>query len=463
VNSSRIARTRLGKAPVLGLSCTVLCLLLIYFRPVLEYFISGQVFLTTEVPQTLYIVTITLAMLGFLVTSTVTHLRSLRHGLVFLLAIMGVTCLSGVIAKSSLAEAMPVLHSLVGTWMTFVIFRFACETRRGSVAISAVLAGCAAVNSMVGLWGVATKRTLFNASADLVGTGSFGYDAVTGRSGGIAGENYVGMYDVPALIAGLFLMRHRRWRPAGIALSALSSAAIIVSLSRGSILSALTAAMLFIWLTMKRSRSAPWLLVLLLAAVYAGAGYIGDQDNAPAGMPLANSTGYRFAAEGLTNESRLAIWRKYFDDVITDNPVFGMGGGYIQFQALMDRRVPHNSFLDILVEYGSVGLLLYLGAFAAIVAAWVRCRGRSPSVLPDLLFCCFCGMTVSIVTLSNPLARPLWAVAGAIVGVRRWIGAAPASPLFRPKCASVPPPGWEQAARLPAAGQRPGLFAPSSR
>jgi len=355
-----------------------------------------------------------------------------------------------------LAEAMPVFHSLVGTWLTFVIFRFACETRRGTAAITTVLVACAAINSLVGLWGVATKRTLFDLGADVVGTGSFGYDAATGRSGGIAGENYVGMYDVPALIAGLCLMRYRRWRVAGTALAAFSSAAIIVSLSRGSILSALTAALLFIALSMKRTRSGPWLVVILLVAVYAGAGYIGDQDNAPAGMALANSAGYRFAAEGLTNESRLAIWRKYFEDVMTDHAVFGMGGGYIQFQALMDRRVPHNSFLDILVEYGSVGLLLYAGAFAMIVRTWARCRGKSAAHFPDLLFCCFCGMTVSILTLSNPMARPLWALAGATVGVRRWIRAEAVSPLSRQGNASrVRPAYWPQTGGQPAVDERP--------
>jgi O-antigen ligase len=312
-----------------------------------------------------------------------------------------------------------------------VIFRFACETRRGTVVITTVLVVCATINSVVGLWGVATKRTLFNLGADVVGTGSFGYDSVTGRSGGIAGENYVGMYDVPALIAGLCLMRNRRWRVAGAALSSLSSAAIVVSLSRGSILSGLTAALLFVALSMKRTRSGPWLVVVLLVAVYVGAGYIGDQGNAPAGMAVANSAEYRFAAEGLTNEFRLVIWRKYFDDVMTDNAFLGLGGGYIQGQALMDRRVPHNSFLDILVEYGCLGLGIYLSAFSLVVKTWARCRKRSPDTLADVLFCCFCGMTVSIITLSSPLARPLWAVGGALLGLRLWARTKAVRPLFR--------------------------------
>jgi O-antigen ligase len=417
-------------------------LLLVYFRPLLEYFLSGQIFVTSQVPQTLYIVTISLAALAFLLKFSVTRLRSLMYPLLFLLAAVGVTCLSDLVAEVPFAETILPLHSLIGTWLTFVTFRFACETRRGAVAITTVLVVCATINSLVGLWGVATRRTLLNLGAEVVGSATFGYDAVTGRSGGIAGENSVGMYDLPALIAGLCLMRNRRWRPVGIALASVSSAAIVVSLSRSSILSGLAAALFFIAVGTKRTPSALWLVVILLVAVYFGAGYISEQADAPTGMAATNSTGYRFSADGLTSEARLAIWQGYFEDVMAANAFLGMGGGYISGRSSMNRMIPHNSFLDILVEYGCLGLLLYMSAFALIIKTWARCRGRSPDILPDMLFSCFCGMTVSIITLSNPLARPLWAVAGAVLGVRRWVGAKALLPLARLGNVSSVPSGY---------------------
>jgi O-antigen ligase len=427
--SIQVARADPRRTSTSGLVCTALALLLLYFRPLLELFVSGQIAVTSQATQTLYITTVSLAALAFVLESKVGRLRRVGYPVLFLMVAVGVTCLCGFASAVPLAATIASLHSLIGTWLTFVIFRFACETRRGAVAITVLLVVCAMINSVVGLWGVATKRTLFDVGADVVGTGSFGYDRATGRSGGIAGENYVGMYDVPALVAGLCLIPVRRWRLAGMSLAALSSAAIVVSLSRTSMCSGLTAALLFIAISMKRTRSALRLAVIILVAVYVGASYITEQIDMVPGMSAANSTGYRFTAEGLTNESRLEIWHGYFDEVMADNAILGMGGGYLTDQLSMSRRLPHNSLLDMLVEYGCLGLLLYICAFALVIRHWARCRGSSHHILPDLLFCCFCGMTVSIMTLSNPLARPLWAVAGAVVGVRRWAEVEPLSVL----------------------------------
>jgi O-antigen ligase len=178
--------------------------------------------------------------------------------------------------------------------------------------------------------------------------------------------------------------------------------------------------------TMTRKRSAILLVAVPLIAVYFGVGYINEQQTLHAGGPLMHSTGYRFSTEGIGNEDRLLFW-KYYLGVAANNPIIGKGSGYILSQFSAGINVPHNSFLDIQVEYGCVGLILYFGVFALVARTWIRYRKKFSSVLPDLLFSCFCGITVSLMTLSNPLARLQWAVAGGVSGVCLWAGRRPRS------------------------------------
>jgi O-antigen ligase len=79
---------------------------------------------------------------------------------------------------------------------------------------------------------------------------------------------------------------------------------------------------------------------------------------------------------------RLTIWRTAFD-VWRDHPIFGVGLGNFRDHAMqrqIDLLVPlgyesfhaHNTYIELLVDTGVVGLLSYLGFLVAMLAALLR-------------------------------------------------------------------------------------------
>ena len=417
------APAKQSTTPVLGLSLTALYVILLYFRPLAEYLVSR------DSVQIANLIILTSAALAYGLRSRV-RLQKARYRIFYLVAACGVISASSLAAQASAGPTAIELYMVIGTWLSFLVLAFACDSRPGAIATTVVLVVCAAVNSGIGLWGAVTRRTLFNVSREIVGTGAFGYDAVTGRAGGITGENYVGMYDLPALLAGLYLIGHRRFRWLGIVLTLLSSAAIAVSISRTSVLSAVAAALVFIGVRFRKRRSAVLLCGIVAALFYFGSGYITNPDGVSSMADEASLIRYRWSTQGVERDSRLDIWRSYLDDIYS-YPLFGKGSGYLLGAVARGAKVPHNSFLDVLVEFGVTGLVFYLLAFVAVYRNWRRAQRRTGSILPTLLWAVFCGMATSLLTLSLPLARLLWAVAGAVTGLVDWPAEQPRYRLLR--------------------------------
>lgn len=387
-----------------------LYLFLIYCRPALEYILPPQI--------TIYSNIVALSSAALALVLYPTGQASMRaHGhLLFLAAGAIVIGASAVVNGSRADQTLVLLYNFVGTWLTFTVFSAVYRTSSGARALTTVLVALAIFNSAVGLWGLATKGTLFNVASQEVGVGAFGYDSTSGRVGGIIGENYVGLANVPALVAGLFIVYRPKWRLAGIAVIALASGAIVVSLSRTSLISGLVGAGVFYLLHIKAKRSTLLVVILFGIVAYAGVDYIRNWH--VEGEYREISSDYRWSVEGF-QESRFHLWQRYFVDAI-QSPLFGRGPGYIQDQISTGMEMPHNSFLDIFVELGMPGLLIYSAAFLTIFRNFRRARARSGKLFATILFACACGMTVSIITLSNPLVRQLWIVAGALDGLQWW-------------------------------------------
>jgi len=404
-------------------------LLLLYFRPALAYILPSEVLRYSN------IVALSSAALVVVLRGRGRIFQRLPRYLLFLLAGIAVIGSSAAVAGAPQAKMNWVLYNFVGACLTFVAFSGAYESRRGAIGITVLLVACAAINSTVGVWGAVTKARLFNVGQE-AGVGTFGYDPIYGRSGGIIGENYVGLVDLPALVAGLWLLQNRRWNLAGVLLTAASGAAIVVSLSKASAMAGLVAALAFSLISIRRRRSAVLLIGVVGALLYGGASYLTSaKDPAPYRKV---SIQYRWSMEALINEDRLTIWRSYLSDV-EGAPFLGRGPGYIAGRISAGRQVPHNSLLDILVEFGLLGVVLYVSAFGVTVRNYWVSQRRSPNALGSLLMCCFCGMAASTMTVSDPLYRVLWAVAGGLNGVR-WC-AEPRSVVCARKEGAGPPVG----------------------
>jgi O-antigen ligase len=250
----------------------------------------------------------------------------------------------------------------------------------------------------------------------MVGVGTFGYDPETGRSGGIQGENYAGMWNSASVVGGMALWQARKYRPAALALILLGIMGTVVSMSRTSVLSCAGAVATFL-LVADRKRSIRSVASLVLVGLFtAGIGLL-TYTNYFGALNVGTQRGMasRWSQEGVLHDSRLDVWTSYLQD-ITASPILGKGPGYILTRIRSGFMVPHNSFLDIAVEFGVPVLMLFSIALLRPVAN-IGLAARD--VRLAYLYACFVGAVISLMTLSQPFGRLQWVLSGALIGAQR--------------------------------------------
>jgi O-antigen ligase len=224
------------------------------------------------------------------------------------------------------------------------------------------------------------------------------------------------MYNLPAVIGGLALLRHRNWRLLGSALVILGVTGTIVSASRASILAAFSAVLALTVLAMQRANLRRSLITLSVVVVITMLGVVSYDvylKSMPA--PIQRVTKRRFSQNGTLNDPRRALQRLYVEEA-SKKPLFGDGPGYIKRRAEAGLLVPHNSFLDVAVELGLPALVLYLIAMLRPLATF---RSARESERGSYLYCCFTGMLIPLFTLSSAFLPLVWATACAVVGASR--------------------------------------------
>lgn len=331
--------------------------------------------------------------------------------------LFGILCsVSSLAMGSGVGDLAKALINVASVAVTYLLFCVTARSRSGLQIICVTLALCAAVNSAVAVWGAFSHQQILGATRDVVGVGAFGYDATSGRSGGIVGENYAGMANLPALVAGLALLREGQWRIVAWALMALGVVGTAVSVSRTSVLSALVATLVFFFMSARQSGFRAMLRVALLVVCAAGVGafaytrYVSNLD-----VGFQKSVSERWSELGLMNEldvGRGAHWR-VFGAQILDHPLMGRGAGYLDEQFRSYRLVPHNSFIDVAVEFGIPALLVFS---VALLQPLTKSRQAARDVRTSYIYACFAGMLTTLLTLSSPFGRILWATAGALHG-----------------------------------------------
>lgn len=164
------------------------------------------------------------------------------------------------------------------------------------------------------------------------------------------------------------------WRARYVVLAYLPLAAsgIVLSASRGATVTALVAALgVLLWFG-KRKRHAFALVLALLAAGLAISWQLITSDT------WARIFTLRDEARGMgTAGYRTQIWRAGLS-VFARHPIAGVGAGGFSTSVvpvLGARFAAHSTLLSVAVDLGLVGLVLYLGAFAAALRGMLRRAG----------------------------------------------------------------------------------------
>jgi O-antigen ligase len=123
---------------------------------------------------------------------------------------------------------------------------------------------------------------------------------------------------------------------------------------------------------------------------------------------------------GGTIGGRAPIWRAGLD-VFSRHPILGVGvGGFARSvsPALGEAIAAHNSLLSIGVEFGSIGLLLFLGALASVLVGAARSQSLDRALVLGLVVT----WTVGAASLSWEYRKTTWFVlllCAAVVELRR--------------------------------------------
>ena len=273
-----------------------------------------------------------------------------------------------------------------------------------------VLGILALVSSLVGIWGALTQKSFLSKSE--VGVGVLGFDDETGRSGGLQGENYVGLWVAPALGLSHYLFGKAKARFLGVALALVPMAAVAASMSRTSV--AAFAASVLTWILLWRRALSVSTLVVIGTGFAAGAYLIpvliGKQFLGREQLRLEQGNRWQEIAD---MSGRYGIWGEVTNKVL-ESPVWGHGA-----DAAMRNFgvVAHNALLDVAIDFGAIGLSLFLLLPCVILSCILvnLQKVRADEFTPIL-----CSMSVPGIvcwmTLSAAWVNLIWVLFGVLFG-----------------------------------------------
>lgn len=313
------------------------------------------------------------------------------------------------------------IYEVFSCLLAVIFFMNLCTKENLFYYVINIFAFCAICNSLVAIYGSFTGSRFMDVSSDVVGFGAFGFDPETGRSGGIRGENYAGVWNAPAIIYGLWLLlsgSNNFKRVMGLFSFSVGFVGVLVSLSRGSLLASALMIILFLFLQ-KKFFSIIKFLVFAFALIFISISSFFILKSQMTYVPESTTEFLhdKWSNKKIFKDSRIAIWSSYVQEMNFTDYFFGKGPGFIEKKIKLHKAIPHNSFIDILVEHGILGFILFVTPFFAILHSIFFCKSLylefdSSRIAVSL----FCGMTVTIIFLSNPFLKILWSVYGVLLG-----------------------------------------------
>jgi O-antigen ligase len=193
--------------------------------------------------------------------------------------------------------------------------------------------------------------------------------------------------------------RYARWlRWINYAYVPLSLFAILLTASRGGLISTFPA-FLFILATFTRLRLLPRVLLFLalIGALFAVQSFVPESSY----ERLAGASD-EIAEGDLTG--RVDIWLGGLD-LFLEHPLIGVGTGMFQFSTVL-QRAAHNAYLEILVELGLIGFILFL--IVLMLATYHAMR--LPKWESRLWLAVLVIWAVSVSALSLQYRKPTWLV-----------------------------------------------------
>lgn len=255
------------------------------------------------------------------------------------------------------------IYELISLFIIFIFYRSIARDNINAKLLFYSAAFFSIINSAIGLYGFLTLSPIMDVTFEDVGVGAFGYDPSSGRSGGIKGENYTGIWNVPGLVLGLSILYSGNKFSKIIALTfiILVSLASIVSLSRGSMLVSIFA--ILFYFILQRSFSIRNIIFLMFFSIFAYlyGFFIFNYILLNTSALNASDLSTKWTGSAPLSDIRTQIWASYLTEIFNLNLFFGLGPSYLKIPDNFKLGfLPHNSFLDVFVQFGLMGISLYV-------------------------------------------------------------------------------------------------------
>jgi O-antigen ligase len=234
------------------------------------------------------------------------------------------------------------------------------------------------------------------------------------RMTGLVGDpNFFAYYLSLSFLCGVAI-KAKRFRALHLLLLALIGSALLLTFSRGFLLAIMVSTMMIYAFT-RLGGSADWKAYCRrLTLIFILLGGLGSA----VALPFSKATPLQWLqmrlelmASGSRYEHRLVYW-KAVAPAIYEGPV--TGHGLRAGQEILHGTYVHNSYLDLLVDTGLIGLALYLGLVAIVGARAFRLASQDVQALPWLH-----GWLLALIFFANfsLLFNPFsWVVFGTLIG-----------------------------------------------
>jgi O-antigen ligase len=367
----------------------------------------------------------------------------LGFGLIILLPLIGMVHISpalavaffawmllGVLALIAALSAQDLTSALIHTAVSFYLY-----------GLTIVMAGFIALRPQAHLslifkgWMVAA---ILAAAAGITGyfslvPGSEIFTRFDRAAGTFKDPNVFGPFLVPAILYALHTALGRSWRHAlwPLAGCAVLCLAVLLSFSRGAWLNLAIAAVVFLAMAfvtaqgdgLRRKIVALSLTAIASVAVLVAAALQIEQVSTLAEQRVSMDQSYDTGPEGRFGGQNKAL------TLLLDNP---LGVGAQQFAAFHHHEEPHNVFLNMFLNAGWMGGLLYIAMVAITIAIGLGAARRHSEVQPFLLIAlaAFIANVVEGVIIDTDhwrhfyiLAAIIWGIATApsTAVVRHWL------------------------------------------
>lgn len=303
-------------------------------------------------------------------------------------------------------------YGLLSIPLVIFIFRVAASNERTLAIVFLAFSIGSVANSLFSIYSSIFKVSF--AGANVAGSEFIGYNEDLGRVGGMRSENYVGFWNVPGILYFLSLWIKGKYRLLSFCLLAIMYCAVFISFSRTSVLTVIFGTIVMMWFHKWEASKFYLISGFVALGIFLYSAVLFQLDDFTERALQQQESRWQLSTSSAID--RFNPWEYWLNEGVQGNVIFGRGPNYVHSSSRTPGiNVPHNSELDVFVDFGALGLIVFISPILIIVQKLVSKKYSNDEYMV-LLLVLFLSMFVTLQFLSSPYLKNYWLVYGLILG-----------------------------------------------